>query len=167
MPTSWGVQMPQTKTNARLTQCSKPVKKKKNPVFFNLFVQISRRIWTVVGRSCFSHAISHSENVASARRVLIKRKKERFVFPSKAFLSKIWILKPIISKNRKGKIDEIHDSKLLTMGYVAWMTILVDYLCLLIIRLIVSRGESWSIVEGRGWNPIKSSEPSAPIKRSP
>ena len=32
------------KTHARLTQCSKPVKNKKKPVFFNLFVQISGRI---------------------------------------------------------------------------------------------------------------------------
>ena len=39
---------------ARLTQCSKPVKHRKNP-FFYLFVQISGRIWTVVGRGYFSH----------------------------------------------------------------------------------------------------------------
>ena len=163
-----GSALSQTKTNARLKRNAlNRSRKRKTPFFFNLFVQIFGRIRTVVGRGCFSLAISHCENVASARRVLIKRKKERFVFPSKAFLSKIWILNPIMSKNSKRKIDEIHDSKLLTMGYVAWMTILVDYLCLLIIRLIVSPGESWSIVEGWGWNPIKSSEPSAPIKRSP
>ena len=47
----------------------KPVKNKKKPGFFNLFVQISGRIWTVVGRGYFSHAISYRENVASARRV--------------------------------------------------------------------------------------------------
>ena len=40
----------------------------KNP-FFYLFVPISRRIWTVVGRGYFSHASSHSKEVASARRV--------------------------------------------------------------------------------------------------
>ena len=49
-------------SSARLTQCSKPVKN-------NLFVQMSGRIWTVVGRGYFSHASSYSENVASARRV--------------------------------------------------------------------------------------------------
>ena len=37
--------------------------------FFSSFVQISGRIWTVVGSGYFSHASSHSENVASARRV--------------------------------------------------------------------------------------------------
>ena len=42
---------------------------RKNP-FFNLFVQISGRIWTVVGRGYFSHASSYRENVASAHRVL-------------------------------------------------------------------------------------------------
>ena len=44
--------------------------RKKNP-FFNLFIQISGRIWTVVGRGYFSHASSHSKNVPSARRVII------------------------------------------------------------------------------------------------
>ena len=39
-----------------------------NP-FFNLFVQISGQIWTVVGRGYFSLYSSRSENVASARRV--------------------------------------------------------------------------------------------------
>ena len=38
--------------------------------FFYLFVQISGRIWTVVGRGYFSHASSYRENVASARRVV-------------------------------------------------------------------------------------------------
>ena len=37
--------------------------------FLNLFVQISGWIWAVVGRGYFLHASSHSENVASARRV--------------------------------------------------------------------------------------------------
>ena len=37
--------------------------------FFNWFVQISGRIWTVVRRGYVSHASSHSENVTSARRV--------------------------------------------------------------------------------------------------
>ena len=37
--------------------------------FLNLFVQISGRIWTVVGRGYFSHDSSHSENEASVRRV--------------------------------------------------------------------------------------------------
>ena len=41
----------------------------KKPVFFNLFVQISGRIWAVVGRGYFSHDSSHRGNVASARRV--------------------------------------------------------------------------------------------------
>ena len=36
--------------------------------FLNLFVQISRWIWTVVGRRYFLHYSSHSENVASACR---------------------------------------------------------------------------------------------------
>ena len=58
-------------THARLTRCSKPVKSRKNnPVFVNLFAQISGRIRTVVGRGYFSHDSSHSENVASARRVV-------------------------------------------------------------------------------------------------
>ena len=43
-------------------------------VFFNVFVQISGRNWTVVGRGYFAHNSSHSENVASARRVQIKMK---------------------------------------------------------------------------------------------
>ena len=38
-----GSALPQTKTNARLTQCSKPVKKKKNPVFFRF---IRPDFWT-------------------------------------------------------------------------------------------------------------------------
>ena len=37
--------------------------------FFQLFVQISGRIWAVVGRGYFSHDNSHRGNVASARRV--------------------------------------------------------------------------------------------------
>ena len=36
---------------------------------FNLFVQISGRIWMVVGRGYFSHDSLHGKNVASARRV--------------------------------------------------------------------------------------------------
>ena len=40
--------------------------------FLNLFVQISGRIWTVVGRGYFLHASSHSENVASACRVRLQ-----------------------------------------------------------------------------------------------
>ena len=40
--------------------------------FFNLFIQISGRIWTVVGRGYFSHASSYRKNVASARRVTLK-----------------------------------------------------------------------------------------------
>ena len=59
------------KTNARLTQCSKPFKKEKKPFFFNLLVQISGRIWTVVGSGYFLLDSSHSENVASAHRVLL------------------------------------------------------------------------------------------------
>ena len=43
--------------------------KRKKTRFFNLFVQISGRIWTVVGRGYFSHASYYRENVASARRV--------------------------------------------------------------------------------------------------
>ena len=43
----------------------------KNPF---LFVQISGRIWTVVGRGYFLHDSSHSENVASARRVLATKR---------------------------------------------------------------------------------------------
>ena len=55
---------PETKlTNA------KPVENRLKPVFLNLFVQNSGRIWTVVGRGYFSHATSYRENVASARRV--------------------------------------------------------------------------------------------------
>ena len=38
--------------------------------FFDLFVQISGRIWMVVGRGYFSHDSSRSENVESARRVV-------------------------------------------------------------------------------------------------
>ena len=53
---------------ARLTQCSKLVKTGKSP-FFNLFVQISGRIWMVIGRCYFLHTSSFSENVASARKV--------------------------------------------------------------------------------------------------
>ena len=56
-------------THARLTQCSKLVRNRKKNHFSNLFVQISGRIWTVVSKGYFSHASSHSENVASARRV--------------------------------------------------------------------------------------------------
>ena len=42
----------------------------KSLFFLNIiFVQISGRIWSVVGRGYFSHASSHSENVASAHRV--------------------------------------------------------------------------------------------------
>ena len=43
--------------------------------FLNLFVQISGRIWTVVGRGYFSHASSHNENysVASVRRVTCEK----------------------------------------------------------------------------------------------
>ena len=37
--------------------------------FFDLFVQMTGRIWTVVRRGYFSHAISYRENVAPARRV--------------------------------------------------------------------------------------------------
>ena len=37
--------------------------------FLNLFVQITGRIWMVVGRDYFSHYSSHSENVASACKV--------------------------------------------------------------------------------------------------
>ena len=54
---------------ARLMQCSKPVKNRKKPVFFKLSVQISWRIWMVVRTGYFSHANSHSKNVASACRV--------------------------------------------------------------------------------------------------
>ena len=56
----------------RLTQCSKPAKNKKKPIIFNLFVQISGRIWTVVGRGYFSHTSSYRENVAFARRVNVR-----------------------------------------------------------------------------------------------
>ena len=37
--------------------------------FFNLFDQVSGRIWTVVGSGYFSYAISYRENLASARSV--------------------------------------------------------------------------------------------------
>ena len=43
------------KTHAIITQCSKPVKNTKKPVFWNLFVQISGLIWMVVSKGCFSH----------------------------------------------------------------------------------------------------------------
>ena len=43
----------------------------KNQIFF---VQISGRIWTVVSRGYFLHDSSHSENVASARRVLATKR---------------------------------------------------------------------------------------------
>ena len=43
----------------------------KNPF---LFVQISGQIWTVVSRGYFLHDSSHSENVASARRVLATKR---------------------------------------------------------------------------------------------
>ena len=56
---------------ARLTQCSKPVENRKKTCFFNLLVQTSGRIWTVVGRGYFLHDSSHSKNVASARRVFV------------------------------------------------------------------------------------------------
>ena len=58
--------------------------------FFYLFVQISGRIWTVVGRGYFSHASSHSENVASARRVttsLLSCSNVKFVFIYVVYLS--------------------------------------------------------------------------------
>ena len=58
--------------------------------FFSLFVQISGRIWTVVGRGYFSHASSHSENVASARRVttsLLSCSNVKFVFIYDVYLS--------------------------------------------------------------------------------
>ena len=42
-------------------------------LFFNLFVQISGQIWTVVSRGYFLHESSHSENVASARRVELRK----------------------------------------------------------------------------------------------
>ena len=76
---------------ARLTQCSKPVKNsEKKTRFLDLFVQISGRIWTVVGRGYFSHASSHSENVASARRVttsLLSCSNVKFVFIYDVYLS--------------------------------------------------------------------------------
>ena len=50
-------------------QWSKPVKNKKKPVIFKLFIHISGRIWTVVSRGYFLHANSYRENVASASRV--------------------------------------------------------------------------------------------------
>ena len=40
-----------------------------NSVFCNLFVQISERLWAVVGRGYFSHDSSQSENEASAHTV--------------------------------------------------------------------------------------------------
>ena len=43
----------------------------KKTCFFNLLVQTSGRIWTVVGRGYFLHDSSHSKNVASARRVFV------------------------------------------------------------------------------------------------
>ena len=58
-----------SKAHTRLMQCSKPVKNRKKTGFFNLFIQISGRIWTVVSRGYFSHDSSNSENVASADRV--------------------------------------------------------------------------------------------------
>ena len=58
---------------ARLTQDScnalNQSRTEKKPGFFNLFVQISGQIWTVVSRGYFSHDSSNSENVASAHRV--------------------------------------------------------------------------------------------------
>ena len=44
----------------------------KTVFFFNLFAQISGRIWTVVNRGFFSNASPHSENVATARRVKLR-----------------------------------------------------------------------------------------------
>ena len=54
------------KTRAIVTQCSKPVKNRKKPNFWNLFVQVSGLIWTVVSRGYLSHTSSQRENVASA-----------------------------------------------------------------------------------------------------
>ena len=51
------------------TQDSHNALNRKKPGFFYLFVQISGRIWTVVGRGYFSHDSSHSENIAPARKV--------------------------------------------------------------------------------------------------
>ena len=56
------------KTHTRLTQCSKPVKNRKNP-FFYLFVQI----WTDLNgcrqRLLFTRQLIHRKCIASARRV--------------------------------------------------------------------------------------------------
>ena len=62
----WSAKQDSHKTRAI---CSKPVKNRKKPGFFNLFVQISGWIWTVVSRGYFSHDSSNSESVASAYRV--------------------------------------------------------------------------------------------------
>ena len=55
--------------------------------FFNLFVQISGRIWTVVGRGYFSHASSYRENVASARRVKTLRQSADGELPNNLLLA--------------------------------------------------------------------------------
>ena len=45
-------------------KCSKPVENRKNP-FFNLFVQIFGRIWAIVGRGYFSHAMQITQRKCS------------------------------------------------------------------------------------------------------
>ena len=83
--------------DARLTRCYKPVKNKKKPVFFNLFVQISGRIWTVVGRGYFSHASSYRENVASARRVSVTVFRRSNFYRCKHWIHQ-WVHIPNISR---------------------------------------------------------------------
>ena len=62
--------------------------------FFNLFVQISGRIWAVVGRGYFSHDSSHRESVASACRVelalIVWGKKEHKHVHTQSQHSEVW-----------------------------------------------------------------------------
>ena len=48
--------------------------------FFNLFIQIFGRIWTVVGRGYFSHASLYRENVRSQGIINIKLKQNQTTF---------------------------------------------------------------------------------------
>ena len=59
-----------TRVRHKTHKCSKPVENRLKPdFFFNLFDQVSGRIWTVVGSGYFSYATSYGENLASARSV--------------------------------------------------------------------------------------------------
>ena len=92
---------------ARLTQYSKPVENRKNPVFIIYSSRFSGRNWTVVCRGYFSHDSSHSENVASARRVLFTRSSLKLLEFVKSFRRSITICSAqfshlqYVSRNRK------------------------------------------------------------------